>query len=183
MVAFGEMMKTTASGENGTGQRQGMVSMNLDEMKSILTRLLEQEEDVLFAYIFGSSVKGTAHPKSDVDVAVYCAGIEAGPDGDMQAVDRQIALSLALERALRRSTDVVVLNRASVDMRQNVLVHGELLFSKDAKTLAHFKRRQLREYQDYIMLEPIFRRYRRRRIEEGTFGGRSDDGAQIAGHH
>lgn len=156
--------------------------MNVAELITVLTPLLTQVEDVLFAYIFGSQVKGTAHDHSDIDVAVYCADIDPGPSGDMRAVDKQIELSLVLEQALRSSVDVVVLNRASVDMRQNVLVHGELLFCKDTKAHTQFKRTQLRLYQDYIMMEPIFRHYRRRRIEEGTFGGRSDDSAQVVGH-
>src|SRR5690625_4909916 len=142
-----------------------MAAMNLAKLKARLTPLLKQNEDVLFAYIFGSHVKGTAHHLSDIDIAVYCANIDPGQDGDVQAVDTQIALGLTLESALCRSTDVVVLNRASVDMRQNVLSQGELLFSNDAKAHAHFKRVHLRQYQDYIMLEPIFRRYRRRRIK------------------
>lgn len=156
--------------------------METTELVSIVTSLLQQDADVTFAYLFGSHVKGTAHPQSDVDIAVYCDNMELGRGGDVQAVDKQINLSLAIGRALGRRTDVVVLNCATVDMRQNVLLHGELLFCRDSRVLAGFKRTQLREYQDYIMLEPIFRRYRKRRIEEGTFGGRSDNGAQVAGH-
>lgn len=159
-----------------------MMDVEAAELRSIVTPLLERDADVIFAFIFGSYAKGTAHPRSDVDIAVYCSNIDPGRDGDAQAVDKQITLELALEQALSRRTDVVVLNRATVDMRQNVLAHGELLFCKDSRTLADFKQIQLREYQDYLMLEPIFRRYRKRRIEEGSFGGRSDDSAQVVGH-
>lgn len=156
--------------------------MNASELAAILTPLLKQNEDVLFAYIFGSQAKGTAHPRSDVDVAVYCADIPPDPEGGVRAVERQIALSLAIEQAVGKPTDVVVLNRASLDLRQNVLTHGELLFSKHPAILAKFKQTQLQQYQDFIMLEPIFRRYRKKRIKEGTFGGRSRDGAQVVGH-
>src|SRR5690625_885997 len=66
-------------------------------------------------------------------------------------------------------------------MRQDVLAHGKLLFCKDSRALANLKPAQLREYQDYIMLELLFRRYRKRSIEGGTFGRRSDNGAQVDG--
>lgn len=156
--------------------------MDPDELQTVVAALLREEPDALFAYLFGSQAKGTAHGGSDVDVAVYFAGIPEGPAGDIQAVDKQITLGLKLEQALGKPVDVVVLNRASVDLRQNVLRHGQLLFSRDPQTHARFRREQLRQYQDFVMLEPIFRHYRLKRIEEGTFGGRAVDGAKTAGH-
>lgn len=131
------------------------------------------DHDALFAYIFGSVVKATAHSNSDVDIAVYFANIAEGSKGDIQAVDKQINTALILEPIAKRPVDVVVLNRASIDLRQNILLHGRLLFCRDQAVHKHFKLQQLRDYQDFSMLEPIFRRYRKRRIQEGSFGGRS----------
>ena len=129
---------------------------------------MAEDPDSVFAYMFRSHAKGTTHPSSDVDVAVYFAHIDDGPAGDMQAVDKQISFVLALQRTLSKPVDVVVLNRASLDLRQNVLMHGKLLFCKDGRVLARFKQTHLRQCQDFIMIEPIFRHYRRKRIEEGA---------------
>lgn len=157
--------------------------MDLEQLKRAVTAVLHQDDTILFAYLFGSQVKGTAHAQSDVDVAVYCRSIATGAEGDLQAVEKQITLSLQLEQELRRPVDVVVLNRATVDMRQNVLRRGVLLFTRDPAALLAFKMRQLREYQDFIMMEPIFRHYRLQRIKEGRFGGRTDDSAQTIRYH
>lgn len=153
-----------------------------NQLEITVATLLCKEPDALFAYLFGSQAKGTAHSQSDVDVAIYFADIDEGPDGDIRAVEKQLSLGLELEQALGKPVDIVVLNRASIDLRQNVLMHGKLLFSKNPRALARFKQMQLRQHQDFIMMEPIFRHYRRKRIEEGTFGGRAVNGAKIAGH-
>lgn len=156
--------------------------MNVSDLQTTVSSIVQQDPDAMFAYLFGSHTKGTAHPRSDVDVAVFFFVIGSGSEGDKAAVDKQIELGLRLERALGKPVDVVVLNRASIDMRQNVLVHGELLFCKDPEFLAQFKITQLREHQDFIMMAPIFRHYRRRRIEEGTFGGRGHNRTQTVGN-
>lgn len=155
----------------------------LDALKATITPIVMGHGDVLFAYIFGSTVKGTAHGGSDIDVAVYLSDLPLGPVGDRVAVDRQIEIALELEQAVGRRADVVVLNRASVDLRQNVLAHGHLLFCRDPGAHAAFRLRQLREHHDFVMLEPIFRRYRKRRIKEGVFGGGSLVGAKASRHH
>jgi predicted nucleotidyltransferase len=41
-----------------------------DHIASALKERLEQEPDVVVAYLFGSVARGTAGPLSDVDVAV-----------------------------------------------------------------------------------------------------------------
>jgi predicted nucleotidyltransferase len=38
---------------------------------NILKEVLEKDEDVLFAYLYGSHVDGFAHLESDVDIALY----------------------------------------------------------------------------------------------------------------
>ena len=36
-----------------------------------ISKILEKEPDILFAYLFGSHAKNTVHKKSDMDIAVY----------------------------------------------------------------------------------------------------------------
>lgn len=179
----GSERSTTEDEGKGNLLVEDETTMAPRQLQATITSRVSEDPDALFAYIFGSQVKGTAHSKSDVDIAVYFAGIDDGPGGDIQAVEKQISLGLELEQALRKPVDVVVLNRASIDLRQNVLIHGQLVFCRDSRAHASFKQTQLRQYQDFIMMEPIFRYYRRRRIEEGTFGGRAVNGQEIAGHH
>jgi len=42
----------------------------LHNVESII-RILENERDILFAYLFGSYAKGTQDEKSDIDIAIY----------------------------------------------------------------------------------------------------------------
>lgn len=156
-----------------------MATNDLERLEAVITPIIMTDSDAVFAYIFGSQVKGTNHARSDVDVAVYYTNIDENARGDQLAVEKQITLALHLEQALKQPVDVVVLNRASIDLRQNVLIHGKLIFSKNEETLTRFKLKHLRQYQDFIMMEPIFRQYRKRRIEEGMFGGRSVDREKV----
>jgi len=43
---------------------------HLYNVESII-KILENETDILFAYLFGSYAKGTQIEKSDIDIAVY----------------------------------------------------------------------------------------------------------------
>jgi len=36
-----------------------------------ISKILEKEPDIHFAYLFGSHAKKTMHKKSDIDIAVY----------------------------------------------------------------------------------------------------------------
>lgn len=156
---------------------------SVEQLVAVIKTTIMRHPHVVFAYLFGSVVKGTAHGNSDVDVAVYYSPEANDATGNSDTVDRQIELGLELERVLKRPVDVVVLNRVSIDLRQNVLAHGRLLMCIDHRALTEFKLSHLHRYQDFMMLEPIFRRYRLRRIKEGRFGGRSFNGSEAPGHH
>jgi uncharacterized protein len=105
------------------------------------------------AYLFGSRARGTARTGSDVDVGVLYAGKPpsglAGLAGHLEA---------ALERLLHLPVQIVVLNRAPVDLAKRVLRDGILLLDRDPSRRIHFEVRTRQEFWD---LEPFLRRYRR----------------------
>ncbi len=104
-------------------------------------------------YLFGSEGRGTAGPGSDVDVAVlYAKTPESKLDSD------HLALEADLERLLRRSVEVVVLNSAPADLVHRVLRDGRLLFEANRSARIAFEIRARNEYFDLL---PILRRYRR----------------------
>lgn len=82
-----------------------------------------------------------------MDVAIYLDKIEDGPKGDIRAVDKQLTIGLRLEEALKTPVDVVVLNRASIDMRQNVLVHG---YADIIAAYVHANLQRLDDIRDYV---------------------------------
>jgi predicted nucleotidyltransferase len=107
---------------------------------------------VAAVYLFGSIQRGTATAASDVDVGVLYATVppstlDGGP----------LDLGDMLERELGRSVDLVVLNRAPVDLRARILRGGELVFERDRSARIRFEVATRNEAFD---LEPVLRRYR-----------------------
>lgn len=108
---------------------------------------------VVCAYVFGSVGRGSAGAASDVDVAVL---LEREPAPTLAGSG--VALGGALERALGRPVDLVVLNRAPVDLVHRVLRDGALAFEGDRAARVRFEVRARNEYFD---LRPHLDRYRR----------------------
>lgn len=121
--------------------------------------------DVAAAWLFGSIAREDAHRESDVDVAVLfrrtpAATLDAPP----------LRLEGEMERLLRRTTQVVVMNRAPADLRARVLRDGVLLVDRDPSLRIRFEVRTRNEWFD---LQPILREYRR--MEKYPGGSRRSD--------
>lgn len=136
---------------------------------------IQRDPEVLFAYLFGSAVKGRLRAPSDLDVAVFF-GAEGQGLSPADAAERALDLEIDLEARARRPVQVVVLDHAPPELVQNVLGHGRLLFSRDEEArIRHYVEAGRRLY-DRAHARSIFERYRHRRIREGNFGGGSRDG-------
>ncbi len=109
---------------------------------------------IVAVYLFGSEGRGTAGPRSDVDVAILYA---EKPSGTLHSPN--LTLEGDLERFLGRPVQVVVLNSAPADLVHRVLRDGRLLFEADRSARIAFEVRARNEYFD---LQPILRRYRKR---------------------
>lgn len=104
------------------------------------------------AYLFGSEARGTARTGSDVDVAVL---FSAAPPKGLAGLS--FGLQGELERRLRRSVDLVVLNRAPADLVHRVLRDGLLVAERDRSHRIRFEVAKRNEYFDLL---PFLRRYR-----------------------
>lgn len=105
-------------------------------------------------YLFGSEARGTAGPRSDVDVAVL---LPASPAATLTA--QPYALEDDLAAALGRRTQVVVLNTAPADLVHRVLRDGDLILDRDRSARIRFEVLARNAYFDLL---PILERYRRR---------------------
>lgn len=114
-------------------------------------------EGIAAAYLFGSVARGTAGPASDVDVGILYS---EEPPRTLKGLG--FDLEWELEKLLKLPIQVVVLNRAPVDLVIRVLRDGRLLVDRDRSKRVQFEVKSRNEFWD---LEPILRRYRR--VAEG----------------
>ncbi|HEY0514596.1 MAG TPA: nucleotidyltransferase domain-containing protein [Thermoanaerobaculia bacterium] len=127
--------------------------------QAIETRLRElltanaEREGVAAAYLFGSVARGTAGPRSDVDV-----GILYSEDPPLTLKGMGLGLEGDIESLLRVPVQVVVLNHAPVDLVVRVLRDGKLLVDRDRSKRIRFEVKTRFEFWD---LEPYLKLYRR----------------------
>jgi len=129
-------------------------------MLSIREALLE-DENVMFAYIFGSVARGTAHGLSDVDIAVYLRD---------PSTESYLKLLGRLPTRACKELDVV-LNTAPPLLRYRIIKEGKLLFARDRSLLSSFIYTNLLEALEIKeSIEPI-RREKVRRIVNAAGDG------------
>ncbi len=109
-----------------------------------LTSFFDNDENVVFALLFGSQTGKKANKKSDVDVAVY---FKKPPQG-MAILD----YSTKLSTLINHDVDLVVLNTASPLLRHQVMKNGIRLIIKDRRIFIKFREDTIRLYQDYKYL-------------------------------
>lgn len=127
-----------------------------------ITRVIEKESEVLFAYLFGSYAKGIQDEKSDIDIAIYLKD-ENILEKDPLYPSR---LSIKLEKALveKKKVDVRVLNGSTLRFKSQVLRYGKLLHSKDEKKRIEFETSSLAHYYDFKPHLEIYDAARRARL-------------------
>ncbi len=119
--------------------------------KSKIREALQEEDGVLFCYLFGSHAREDAIQSSDVDLAVYF---------DKEKVedffDKRIELITKISRILKKDADVVVLNSTSPLLRYVILKEGSLVFEKNKGIRVDFELKSLNEYFDF---KPVLEMY------------------------
>ena len=110
-------------------------------------------EGVVCAYLFGSLARGEARTDSDADIAVL---YQATPPPTLDGLG--LELSGDLERHLDRPVDLVVLNRAPVDLIHRILRDGILVYDGDHSARIRFEVKVRGEYFDLL---PYLHQYRR----------------------
>jgi predicted nucleotidyltransferase len=120
-----------------------------------LIRYLSGAEEILLAYLFGSQADGTAGPQSDYDIAL----LVRQPSPALQArLAHEIGIILGTDWV-----DVVLLNRAPVELAYAVIVQGQLLYQRSVAERVEFEAKVLSLYADYL---PILRRQREEILQD-----------------
>ncbi len=111
----------------------------LDMLLKPLKAYFEKRDDVAFAFLFGSSMKGRIRMEGDIDIAVYFRtgnGVEWEVTGKRWEAEALIALNL--ERLLKKEIDLVVLNRARATLADEIIRKGTPIIIKDTGLLLDF---------------------------------------------
>ena len=127
--------------------------MNAERLESVLRRASSMAPpEILAVYLYGSQARKTATSRSDVDLAILYA---EAPPATLEGLP--LDLEADLERVLGRPVEIVVLNRAPVDLIHRVLRDGVLLLDRDAPRRIRFEVKARNEFFD---LQPVLARYR-----------------------
>lgn len=117
------------------------------DVVSAVREIVAEREEVVFAYLFGSAASGTAHPMSDIDVAVFVA---EGADG----FETRLVVADLVSRRLRGvRVDVVLLNEAPPALAGRILSAGRLILDRDPWQRHTYESLAMREYADFRVLE------------------------------
>lgn len=116
--------------------------------------------DVHLAYLFGSRASGEAGPGSDYDFGVLL-------EEDTEPWRRH---EMAHELGLivdHPGVDVVVLNKAPIELAFNVIATGRRLYERDVATRVEYEAKTMSLYGDYL---PVLRQQRKDIIREAGHG-------------
>jgi predicted nucleotidyltransferase len=122
-----------------------------------LRKRLAASEDVLCAYLFGSTARGEAGARSDLDVAVL---LTDEPPPTLEGLGSDLADDLT--EVTGKPVDLVILNRAPADLVHRILRDGVLILERDAEARIRFEMTSRNEYFDLL---PHLQRYRRHNQE------------------
>ena len=120
--------------------------MSVEDIKKALSSLFENDGRILFAYLFGSVVKGEVTPLSDVDIAVYLN--EAGPESSF---DIKLSLHADLCRTLKRNEVYLVLlnTLANKMLVEDIVRYGLLIYDSDSDRRENFEVMSLHQAIDF----------------------------------
>jgi len=132
-----------------------------------LVAVFKSQPDVVAVYLFGSTARGEATSRSDLDIAVLLA---APSDSPSENWHRQAILAEELRKIMGRPVDVVVLNRAPPLLCHQILREGRLIYERDAAARIEFEVRAGKIYADLQPMWTFFHQMLERELEEDRFG-------------
>ena len=135
-------------------------NMDKKDIKAQLGKMLNQQQDVEFAYLFGSIVRGDSVNSSDIDVAIFI-----NEKNSKDFFEEKLRLTNILSEELTQDVDVVILNNTSLLMKFSVQNEGELIMEKDHSKRVDFELKAINEYFDF---KPYREMYNQRTLNKNS---------------
>lgn len=110
-------------------------------------KVLAEDDNVIFAYIFGGLAEGKVKPLSDIDFSVYLRNTDNLAEYKLHLFDR-------LTDALGTSElDLVILNTAPISITGRILQNKQILIDKEPPIRHAYESLTLREFFDFKVKE------------------------------
>lgn len=136
---------------------------SVDEIVEKLRAFFAEEQPVVLAYLFGSYARGEMNESSDLDLAVL---LEPGMVGEeLHETYRKLFLGVRGTLGTERF-DLVLLNRAPLPLKFEVVSKGRLIYARDEEALIRFEMDVIRKYQDAAYLRKVQNEYLRERVRQ-----------------
>jgi hypothetical protein len=126
-------------------------------IKEKIREVLEGRNEIILAYLYGSSVRGHLRDDSDLDLGIV---LNRGFDPD-PLYTAQIARKIEMQTHLDRELDVRILNGMPPRFLRQV-IDGELVFSRNKPERVKFEMQVIDSYLDF---KPFYEQYDRKRRE------------------
>lgn len=120
-----------------------MSKMDIKRVFEDIKDILFSKDEIIFAYLFGSSIK--ADNPNDIDIGIF---VDEKKVSAKDAFDYALRLSVELSYKFGKEIDVVIMNYAPLGLLKNI-IQGKVLLSKNVKIKDEFIEKIIREYMDY----------------------------------
>jgi len=121
-----------------------------EDIRKRVEDLLHKRPEIIFAYLYGSFLKGDFR---DIDVAIYLTEISK-----KEALEYELNLESELSKLTGFGADARILNHAPLCFRFSVIKNGTLLFSKDERIRCDFEGLTIVEYHDFDFLRSVYQK-------------------------
>ena len=127
---------------------------NRQNLVPILKKLMRNDKEILFAYLYGSRALDSAHPGSDIDISVYLK-----PSGIKEHMKKETELTAALITGLHDDNiDLRILNTLPFLLKYKVIKEGIPILVKDESARVEFETMVMNRYFE---LKPYLDEYNR----------------------
>ncbi|MGD2157930.1 MAG: nucleotidyltransferase domain-containing protein [Anaerolineales bacterium] len=135
--------------------------MGVQKISDKLQVVFSNTPEISLVYLFGSRGEGETGPMSDIDLGVLIANTE-----DVDLIQAQLVHKVRKGLKIDR-VDVILLNRAPIELTYAVIAQGTCIFQRDTATRVEFEANTMSRYGDYL---PVLRDQR-----EQVLGGEGYD--------
>lgn len=119
-------------------------TLSKEEKKPLIkkiSQLLDEKEDIIFAYIYGSFVSSSSF--QDIDIGVFIKEVSISP------LSLELEMERDIENCVHIPTDVRIINNAPLSFIFNILKDGKVIIDHDSNLRADFEGIVYKKYFDF----------------------------------